>query len=74
MKNKIQKLYAEILSIESEVTVKDGDKIIEISLSISNNGWYITVYEDDGEGYVECDGGICTGSTLDAVQFFLARQ
>lgn len=73
MKNKTQKLYAEILKLSGEVAVKDGDRIIEISLSISNIGWYITVYEDDGEGYVECDGGICTGSALDAVQFFLAR-
>ena len=75
MQDKTKKLYAQILEIEHEITIIDGE--IQIDINESEEGWNIQCYSQetikDSDDYklVEYDGGLCTGNALDAVEFML---
>jgi len=79
MTKDIRKLHAQILEQQGEVTFYDGD-LYEIYES-SNGGYMVDVYEVSEVGLLvgvpeskvltEVDGGLCTGSALDAVEFFM---
>ena len=75
MNAEIKNLYAQILELNREVTVVDRGG--QIDINESDDGWNIVCYNletvKDSDNYmlVEHDGGLCTGSALDAVEFML---
>jgi len=72
------KTYALILEEVGSVSWEVDDIMTRI-FQRDDGGWEIGIYREDlvstkvGEvyGFVEIDGGICTGSSVDAVEFFL---
>ena len=66
-----EELYAQILELERHVIFGTEDEFTEIFES-TEGGWVVNTFKahDDGQRYDETDGGLCTGSALDAVQFF----
>jgi len=77
-------LYTGILTSYEEVTFEDSNRIFRIWWSDGNEGWYIEVLEQPEEtlwypdlkrpadnAWNEVDGGLCTGSARDAVEFML---
>jgi len=72
------KTYAIILE-EVEVVVFEVDDILYRIFQRDDESWEIGVYREelittkvgDMFAFVEIDGGICTGSSKDAVEFFL---
>jgi hypothetical protein len=70
--------YALILA-EVEIVAFEVDDILYRIFQRHDGDWEIGIYREDlvsakvGEVYafVEIDGGICTGSSKDAVEFFL---
>jgi len=77
MNTKTIELYTEILEIEREITIVIGET--QIDIHESDEGWYIQTYTlntvKDSDSYllIEDDGGLCTGSARDAVEFFLPK-
>ena len=77
MNTKTIELYTEILEIEREITIVIGET--QIDIHESDEGWYIQTYTlntvKDSDSYllIEDDGGLCTGSARDAVEFFLPQ-
>jgi len=70
--------YALILA-EVEIVAFEVDDILYRIFQRDDKSWEIGVYREElmttkvGEvfAFVEIDGGICTGSSKDAVEFFL---
>ena len=79
--------YASILHEENAVTFEHDERIYRIWESSSEEGWYIEVLEVSEvslwakslntiiseEPWIEADGGLCTGSAKDAVEFMLPQ-
>jgi len=72
------KTYALILE-EVEIVAFEIDDILYRIFQRDDESWEIGIYREEliatkvGEifAFVEIDGGICTGSSKDAVEFFL---
>lgn len=72
--------YAQLL-INDTVMFKHGDRLIEVSVA-TEGGYMVNVYEDDVisvgsefrtvNGFIEQDGGLCTGSARDAIEFMIS--
>ena len=77
MNTNIISLYTQILEAQREITIVIGET--QIDIHENDNGWYIQTYEldiiKDSDNYLlrEDDGGLCTGSARDAVEFFLPK-
>lgn len=77
MNTNIISLYTQILEAQREVTIVIGET--QIDIYENEDGWYIQTYEldiiRDSDNYLlrEDDGGLCTGSARDAVEFFLPK-
>lgn len=82
MDNSIIQMYADILEQCRAVTFEHNETIYRIWEN--DEGWYLQLlnesddvfYNDEGEissecPFVESDGGLCTGSALDAIEFML---
>ena len=71
MKQLLINAYAAILESEHAVTFEDGDTIYRIWAN--DEGWNVNVYEEhqDGDHFYESDGGLCTGTARDAIEFML---
>jgi len=73
MKTSLVLAYAAILEVEQAVTFEHNDTIFRIWWS-DQGGWYMELLEqDDDLGWAEMDGGLCTGSARDAVEFMLPQ-
>ena len=78
IKEELLKVYTLLLEEEGEVAFILEDILYHI-FQRDDESWEIGIYREDlvsakvGEVYafVEIDGGICTGSSVDAVEFFL---
>ena len=77
VKNKFNTL-ARVLKNESGVEFQHNGLFYEIFESVSSEGYIVNVYsnnmkDEDGEylDAYELDGGLCTGSARDAVEFML---
>ncbi len=78
MKKDIKRLHAQILEQRGFVTFYDGD-LYEIHES--DGGYMVDVYEISDEGLLidevdarlmrPVDGGLCTGSAMDAIEFMM---
>lgn len=75
-------LYAGILESEQAVTFEHNNIIYRIWWSDDNEGWYLELLEENNElwnaelkyteeAWTEADGGLCTGSARDAIEFML---
>jgi len=76
-------LYAGILESEQAVTFEHNDTIYRIWWSDGSEGWYMELLTESDAGmwnedltriidespWLEVDGGLCTGSARDAVEF-----
>ena len=77
MNTKTIELYTGILELEREITIANGST--QIDIFESDEGWYIQTYTlntvKDSDSYLlnDDDGGLCTGSARDAVEFFLPK-
>ena len=63
----------ELLRKNKEVTFVYEGRIFNIFASSETKGWYIQIFDsfEDVESGCDSDGGLCTGSAKDAVEFML---
>lgn len=65
---------AEKLEKNEEVQFTDGDTLVHISWSDEEAGWMVDTWDinkcDIWGGTDSFDGGLCTGSERDAVEFY----
>ena len=74
MKKKRVKKLAKKLSKNSDVVFVYKDIVYVIQYSPDNSGWMIDLidpYDIESSPY---DGGLCTGSTKDAIEFMLPHK
>jgi len=72
MKESLVTTYAAILEAQQAVTFEHNDIIYRIWAN--DEGWYLELLEEnDGGQWEETDGGLCTGSARDAVEFMLPQ-
>lgn len=80
MKEQLIEAYAAILESERAVTFEHSNNIYRIWAN--DEGWYLELLEENSElwnseltateeSWTEFDGGLCTGSARDAVEFML---
>ena len=77
VKNKFNTL-SRVLKSKSSVEFQHNGLFYEIFESVSSEGYIVNVYsnnmkDEDGEylDVYELDGGLCTGSARDAIEFML---
>jgi len=65
--------YASILEQNQAATFEHNDIIYRIWAN--DEGWYLELLEENDSGeWVEIDGGLCTGSAIDAIEFMLPQE
>lgn len=72
------KSFVKILEDNKTVNFSYNEYYFEIFESVTDSGYVVNVYssdeKDEDEDYLDkhlVDGGICTGSALDAIHFML---
>ncbi|QOY51969.1 hypothetical protein [Candidatus Sulfurimonas baltica] len=70
--------FIKILKDDKSVHFSYNEHYYEIFESITDSGYIVNVYssdeKDEGNDYIDkylIDGGICTGSAIDAIYFML---
>ena len=74
MNNTVKNAYAMVLTERGSITFEEDGLVFEINES--EEGYMIDLFfpvHTTGNGFMckEIDGGICTGSALDAIEFML---